>query len=504
MPPSASVVTSIKKGEGEPLTRYDIQYCLLDKIFSNEQAVFTSTHGNEPDSKTTFGELYIADFMASTKLTKILKDKFLYDPSVARKVCMASVVINTGRINTTLVFTPTQARTYNPIPSIQAYGTGHKMLQDAPRLKGILKGSCEKTVQDWEALRAVQQANWPAPHVNPIQLIFLLTSPNTKLDVQHFPDPNYLPHELLSDAQYTSDSRARAWLWLMYHYIETDGSVEAAASNPFGPSPGDLLVPALEPGTEEESRQENIDTQVEQEYSAKMWEERKRYLATVAQRAVEVQTPLPGTSIDEPGSTIYKSADGLVDEFGQPTTRRSSRKIKKRVYESGIDSAEEALLMDPATTTTTATTTTSTKQAKADPIDISEDYKSLRSAQILRHKLARSRHAAWKRRRLGLITNEDGEEVLDDEHGLESAMAREYRLSYLNAPPPFPPPASARHNNPNEGDENDDDVLEEDRREDEEGVGEGGVLDDGWLWNDSEGEEAYHLAQAIRRASTLR
>ena len=429
MPPAASVATAIKKGEGEPLTRYDIQYCLLDKIFSNSQKVFTVKRKDGSESKSTFGDLYVSDFMSSNKLTKNLREKFVQDASVTRKVCMASVVVNTGRINTTLVFTPTQARTYNPIPCIQAYGNGSKVLQDAPRLKGILKGSCEKAASDWEALRSLQRANASAPIVNPIQLIFLLTSPATNLDVKHFETPNFMPHEVLSDTRYTSDSRAKVWLWLMYFYIETNGTPEAQENNPFGPGLGGVLAPALEPSTDEASRAENAETPFEHEYSLRMWEERAKYMATVQQKNSEQPV---------------KTEDGKqteIDDAEEPATRRSSRKIKKRIYDSGPDSGEDG----PA------------------DMHLSEDYKSLRSQQILRHKLHRSRRETWKRRRLG----KDGE--------LESAMTREYRLSVLNAA-----------------------QKDDDEEVDEYAVG--GVDDEGWLWDDQDGEEAYHYAKLIRRA----
>lgn len=387
MPPAASLATSLKKGEGEPLDRHDVQYALLEKIFNDERAVFTPRPKSEydfPGSRIPFGALYVEDFLSSNKLSKTLKEKFQSDMDVTKKVCMASLLVNTGRINTTLVFTPTQARTYNPIPSIQAYGSGHKMLQDAPRLKGILKGSCDRAPSEWETLRAAQQAGAPKPLSNPINLVFLLSSSATHLDVPHFKDYAFLPHELLSDTRFTSDSRARAFLWLMYHYIETDGTKEEAQTNPFGPSPLEFLVPTLEAATEGESLAENVDLPTEVEYSTKMWEERKRYLALSAQKAIEA-TPsrttgsngTPALHRSASGETARDRADSLTPSMLDDTIRRSSRKVKRKTYDSGpesfLDQEEEE--------------------------EEEEDYKSQRAAQILRHKLRRHQHATKKARR---------------------------------------------------------------------------------------------------------
>lgn len=453
MPPAASLATSLKRGEGEPLNRHDIQYALLEKIFADTHAVFTPRPGSEQDasgSLISFGDLYVEDVLASNKLSKTLKDKFVNDLEVTRKVCMASLLVNTGRINTTLVFTPTQARTYNPIPAIQAYGTGHKMLQDAPRLKGILKGSCDKGPVDWESLRAAQKAGQPKPLTSPITLVFLLTHTTTIMDIQHFSDPSFLPHELLSDFHYTSDSRAQAFLWLMYFYMETNGTLEETASNPFGAGPGNFRVPTLVPASETDSLSENIDLPQEVAYSNKMREERNRYLALSAQKAAD-SPRVPRASAaagaaaaatngqggkgggasggggPEQGTPVAASvgaggrAGSLTPSMFEDSVRRSSRKVKQRkTYDSAPEESEDG-------------------GAAAAAAAERDDYRSLRAAQILRHRLRRSRHASKRTRRR--------------ESGVQRAFALEMRRG-------------------------DDDTL---------------------VWDDEDGEEAMTLAKAIRR-----
>lgn len=416
MPPAASLATSLKRGEGEPLSRHDVQYALLEKIFGDERAVFTpgpeSVHAKK-GHLLSFGDLYIDDFMASLKLSKTLKEKFLNDPKVTRKVCMASLLVNIGRINTTLVFTPTQARTYNPIPSIQAYGSGHKMLQDAPRLKGILKGSCEKSITDWETLRSLQDSDAPKPLTNPINLVFLLSSSATILDKVHFQDDAFMAHELLSDPSFTSDSRANAFLWLMYFYLESNGTSEAARENPFG-SGGDFLTPPLVHATEAEILSENVDLPPEIAYSTRMWEERKRYLALTAQKASESSAfaaQPPRETPRQQARKLEKEKEESRASTPDETVRRSSRKVKRKTYDSGPDS-EDLLVPE-------------------------ESYRSLRAAQILRHKLQRSQHASRRARRV------------------ESAIQRAYRL---------------------------------------------GGQGDSFEWDDDDGEEAKTIARLIRRA----
>lgn len=401
MPPAASLATSLKKGEGEPLTRHDIQWSLLRKVFDDKLAVFTprlEANTMDPNMKMTFGELYIQDFLESAKLSKTLKEKFVNDPVITRKVCMASLLVNTGRINTTLVFTPTQARTYNPIPCIQAHGSGHKMLQDAPRLKGILKGACEdveKSPVDWKDLRHKQETNAVRPTTNPINLIFLLSSSATTIDLPHFKDYAFLPHELLSDTRFTTESRARAFLWLMYFYMETNGSLEAARTNPFGASPHDYLVPELAPATEAESSSENVDMPIELEYARKMADERTKYLATAAQKAQELATPGAKTpSLLRTGSNdavVRSRASSMTpsnavvakDSGNDDSVRRSSRKVKRKTYDSGPD-FDSDMLYDTA-------------HLQQEPEE--DDWVHLRTAQILRHRLRRSQHQSKKIRR---------------------------------------------------------------------------------------------------------
>lgn len=74
----------------------------------------------------------------------------------------------------------------------------------------------------------------------------------------------------------TSESRARAFLWLCHHYYE------ATLPNPFDDAhsrkkPGH--VPALETLSSEEAALENVDTPEEKEWGEKMTAQRKVFMA---------------------------------------------------------------------------------------------------------------------------------------------------------------------------------------------------------------------------------
>jgi len=72
--------------------------------------------------------------------------------------------------------------------------------------------------------------------------------------------------------EYTSQSRANAFLWLMWFYLESDFTEEGCDENPFGPGVDYGLdvanqgVPRLIEMTKEEKAKENIDTEEEIEF----------------------------------------------------------------------------------------------------------------------------------------------------------------------------------------------------------------------------------------------
>lgn len=174
-----------------------------------------------------------------------------------------------------------QLRTYHSIPSLQAHqdSNAYKQLQDAPRLKSILKGASEDVDQP-NTLEKIKRL--PVPRTNPVNLIFVLAQYAPKVSETHFFPPRDF-FDLVMRSTLSSSSRARAFLWLMWWYLESDFSREAALNNPFGPGlEGEgaeglpLKVPAFESLTEEQANEENVDTPEELEYGETKRLERKR------------------------------------------------------------------------------------------------------------------------------------------------------------------------------------------------------------------------------------
>lgn len=168
-----------------------------------------------------------------------------------------------------------QLRTYHSIPSLQARQdpNAYKQLQDAPRLKSILKGATE----DEEQPSTVEDIkNHPVPRTNPVNLIFVLSQYAPKISELHFFPPRDF-FDLVMRSNLSSRSRATAFLWLMWWYLESDFSKEAAEANPFGPGqygpPGDpatsgypIKCPAFDFLTPEQEALENVDTVEEKNF----------------------------------------------------------------------------------------------------------------------------------------------------------------------------------------------------------------------------------------------
>jgi Ino eighty subunit 1 len=101
-PASGNKIKHLKKDDGEPLWRKDIQYDFLKAIFHNEQAVFTNSYEPPGSPLQTFSQLYIDAMARSSKTSKILRDKLLTEHEPARNMAMVCLLVNLGRMNTTL------------------------------------------------------------------------------------------------------------------------------------------------------------------------------------------------------------------------------------------------------------------------------------------------------------------------------------------------------------------------------------------------------------------
>lgn len=99
---SGNKIRHLKKEDGEPLWRKDIQYDFLKAIFEDKTACFTNSYEPETIGKQTFADLYIDTMARSSKTSKILRDKLLSEHEPAKNMAMVCLLVNLGRMNTTL------------------------------------------------------------------------------------------------------------------------------------------------------------------------------------------------------------------------------------------------------------------------------------------------------------------------------------------------------------------------------------------------------------------
>lgn len=97
---SGNKIRHLKKEDGIPLWRKDIQYDFLRLVFRDETRCFTKY--SDGSKGWTFAEIYIDAMAKSSKCSKILKEKLLQDVEGALAMAMVCLLVNVGRMNTTL------------------------------------------------------------------------------------------------------------------------------------------------------------------------------------------------------------------------------------------------------------------------------------------------------------------------------------------------------------------------------------------------------------------
>ncbi|EPS35813.1 hypothetical protein H072_10741 [Dactylellina haptotyla CBS 200.50] len=399
---SGAKIKHLKKADGEPLWRKDIQFDWLHAIFTDESKVFTNSYTGEKNQ--SFADVYIDAMARSSKTSKILRDKLMTDRPQATNMAMVCLLVNIGRMNTTLNFFPemrAQLRTYHAIPALQTYvdPNAYKQLQDAPRLKSILKGACEDrrepTTLDGIIKSPLQ------PRTNPINLIFVLANYSHKVTELHFGQPRDF-FDLVMRWTLSSKSRCNAFLWLMWWYLESGFTAKDAAENPFGPGlsqdmtkepmsrrgsiasdsdaggatkeerekekennkakHGDddktvpsyidekfkglsIIVPDFESLTEEQAALENVDTEAEVVFGNEMKEERYRKMAEleagiIPTKSSTTKKPKRPSKYDiEPGASFVSSP--VPSTYGRFPARG------RRPYDDSQLSDSDARSMSP-------------------------------------------------------------------------------------------------------------------------------------------------------------
>lgn len=97
---SGNKMKHLKKEDGIPLWREDIQLEFLRCVFEDETPVFTKA--SDGAKNCSFAEIYVDAMARSGKTSKVLKEKMLADHNGALSMAMICLLVNVGRMNTTL------------------------------------------------------------------------------------------------------------------------------------------------------------------------------------------------------------------------------------------------------------------------------------------------------------------------------------------------------------------------------------------------------------------
>ena len=287
--PAVRYTRHLKKPDGDYFSRRDVQFHFLETLLADTRPLFTNifkryflnpliapvdpsaVHGSDevktPSAKNTspscnvhdadydarrffhhdkltFSQLYVLCLATSTKSSKILRDKLLLDPQVAFSTCLLAILVNIGRLNTTINFylaMTSQLRTFHSIPALQHMVADPKSLQDTPRLKSIVKslpiGNDPVNLHDMYA----GTASTVEPPYNVINMLFamcdnvpfvnvqFLTQQYVKWNKEKDSDLTLGPLSLFSildQHRFKCADRCNALLWLLYVHLETDLSKE--------------------------------------------------------------------------------------------------------------------------------------------------------------------------------------------------------------------------------------------------------------------------------------
>ena len=102
---SGNKIRHLKKEDGIPLWRKDIQLEFLRCVFDDRTNVFTKA--SDGAKNCSFAEIYVDAMARSGKTSKVLRDKMLADHVGAASMAMICLLVNIGRMNTTLNCRPT-------------------------------------------------------------------------------------------------------------------------------------------------------------------------------------------------------------------------------------------------------------------------------------------------------------------------------------------------------------------------------------------------------------
>ncbi|GAA5984922.1 hypothetical protein JCM11641_003628 [Rhodosporidiobolus odoratus] len=270
---------AIKKLDAEPLLRMDIQWEVLNEIFSDRTFRFTAPVDQNSPAEPIYlnmDQLYLEAILSSLKTTQNIRNKLISNPTFAINYCKLCLLVNVGRVNTTLAFYPsmkTALRTYHPIPSLQTEETSQKEMSDAPRLKGMLKAA----YLDWEAnhlpttlrdvaMKSANREGLRGPPTTVIEAVFLIFNEAAWVSEKYFP-PGFDLWDIFFPSDMPARPRAQAFLTLLHHILESPTFLtDFTHSHPVTLSPPITMTRDPPPPSEAE----NVDTEEELNFAKEM------------------------------------------------------------------------------------------------------------------------------------------------------------------------------------------------------------------------------------------
>lgn len=304
----------LKKPDGEFFTRRDLQFHFLTRLLTDDRPLFTNifkelyaktlvplpiTDGKTVDvtdsgydartfvfnDKLTFSQLYILTLASSTKCSKVLRDKLLLDHQVAFSTCVLALLVNFGRLNTTINFyleMTSQLRTFHSVPCLQYQVADLKSLQDTPRLKSILKNLSVGN-ESLDLAQLYESSRTQPIKANVVNLLFTMCDNvslvNLKLLSKYVASPgsSVSLFNILDSPEYEPTDRCNIILWLLYVHTETDLSDEALRRSIKLFTDGDRLP------LERASKEYDEDPQEEYEFGMEQKVKRKEFLRRTKQ-----------------------------------------------------------------------------------------------------------------------------------------------------------------------------------------------------------------------------
>lgn len=307
--------------------------------------------------------------MNSNKMTGSQRAKMEHTPDFGTVMAQVCMLVNVGRINTTLACEQfavpfliysitlqapsysqcdavypdmrTALRTYHSIPALQRNEGTRQHMYDAARMKTVLKGCTNKETPPIATLRDLlnRQAAGHRPSTNPVVALFTFASRSTTLSAEHLQQCEFL--DLFLPINVAASDRARVFLWLMFRYLE-----DSKGPNPFDPPPHDekpqgKLAPKLRRTSKEEFEAENVDTREEIDFGKKMLAYRTEFLNKADTEFAQEQiskAQLAGQAQSSSGAGVGSAAGAvetiLTKSFKGPRGVKKKTAIARALRES--------------------------------------------------------------------------------------------------------------------------------------------------------------------------